>query len=257
MRELADLIHNTTMRRDFYRFVLFLMLSVVCASSDAQQGVKIGVITDIHFLDRQLAAEGRALSAYETSTGRNIADLHEVLDKVLADVANEGLDFLLVTGDITNHGERQSHLGIIEKLALLQDRGICVLVIPGNHDVNIPDSKAYLGDKFVPAQTISKEEFAELYGAFGYSDALKRDKASLSYLSEINESIWLLCIDSNRYGEHSTHSITGGRILPQTMDWILDVLHEAKKRGITVLGMMHHGLLTGVAGGGAGGTTGW
>ncbi|WP_294079667.1 metallophosphoesterase family protein [Proteiniphilum sp. UBA5384] len=220
-------------------FILF----AGCASSGNPEGIKIAVITDIHFLDTLLVSEGDALSAYEQATGRGINDLHEVLEKVLADLETEAPEWLLVTGDITNHGEKQSHLGFIEKLRTLQNRGTRILVIPGNHDINIPDAKAYRGDKAVPAETISKEEFAELYAQFGYADALKRDEHSLSYLAAINESVWLLCFDTNRYEEHTTSSITAGRILPATMEWALDILHEAKEKGVTVLGMMHHGLV--------------
>lgn len=231
------------MRNLLFIFILLFALRAGYASSGDPGAVKIAVITDIHFLDKQLAMEGEALSAYEKATGRNIVDLHAVLDVVLDDLKGEAPDLLLVTGDITNHGEKQSHLGFIEKLRPLQSQGTRILVIPGNHDVNIPDARAYLGNKAVPTETISKEEFAGLYASFGYSDALKRDEASLSYLVEINESAWLLCFDTNRYEEHTATSVTGGRILPETMDWALDILHEAKGKGITVLGMMHHGLV--------------
>ncbi len=62
----------------------------------------------------------------------------------------------MVTGDITNHGERQSHLGFIEKLRLLQNQGTRILVIPGNHDINIPDTKAYRGNKATPPKLFQR-----------------------------------------------------------------------------------------------------
>lgn len=225
-------------------FILLFTLFAGYGSSADPGTVKIAVITDIHFLDTQLAQGGEALTAYEKATGRNTVDLHGVLDVVLDDLNNEVPDLLLITGDITNHGEKQSHIGFIEKIRPLQNRGTRVLVIPGNHDINIPDAKAYHGNKATPTGTISKEEFAALYATFGYADALKRDKASLSYLAEINNrSMWLLCFDTNRYEEHTTTSVTGGRILPETMAWALEILKEAKEKGIVVLGMMHHGLV--------------
>ncbi len=231
------------MRTCLFSFILLFVLFTGCASSRDTGAVKIAVITDIHFLDKQLAGEGKALLAYEQATGRNVDDLHDVLDVVLGDLQEEMPDLLLVTGDISNHGEKQSHLGFIEKLRPLQDRGTRILVIPGNHDINVPDAKAYRGDKATPTETVSKEEFEKLYDPFGYADALRRDTASLSYLAGISESVWLLCLDTNRYAEHTTTSITGGRILPGTMEWALDILREAEKKGITVLGMMHHGLV--------------
>lgn len=232
-----------SMRNFLFIFLLLSIFSSGCASSKQIGAVKIAVISDPHFLDMQLTSDGEALSTYEEVTGRNINDLHSVLDKVLADLLDESPDLLLVTGDLTNHGEKQSHLGFIGKLQTLQDNGTRILVVPGNHDINIPDAKAYRGDKASPTESISKKEFEELYASFGYSDALKRDDSSLSYLSQITDSVWLLCFDTNRYEEHRTSSITGGRILPQTMNWALDILHEAKEKGVTVLGMMHHGVV--------------
>lgn len=231
------------MRSFLYIPILLFILILGCASSGTTGAIKIAVISDIHFLDGQLTSEGTALSAYEKATGRNINDLHKVLDVVLADLCDEAPDLLLVTGDITNHGEKQSHLAFIEKLRRLHNQGIRILVIPGNHDINIPDAKTYRGSKATPTETVSKEEFAEIYAPFGYSDALKRDRTSLSYLAEVTDSVWLLCFDSNRYDEHVTTSITSGRILPETMTWALDILREAKERGIRVFGMMHHGLV--------------
>lgn len=231
------------MRDFFHTFLLFILLFVGCASGKDSGALKIAVITDIHYLDSQLVEEGEALTAYEQATGRNIADLHEVLNVVFTDLCNEKPDLLLITGDISNHGEKQSHLGMIEKLRILQNSGIRILVIPGNHDINIPNAKAYRGDVAISVETILKDEFATLYGSFGYSDALRYDTASLSYLAEVNDSLWLLCLDTNRYSEYTTSSITGGRILPETMNWATQILKEAKEKKIKVMGMMHHGLV--------------
>ncbi|MEA5061920.1 MAG: metallophosphoesterase [Petrimonas sp.] len=224
------------------KFILFLTLFFSLTAS-ASGPLKIGVISDIHFLSKELTAQGDALAAYEGTTGRNIRDSHEVLDSVLLKFQKERIDILLISGDLTNHGERQSHLDLIEKLKSIQRNGTKVFVVPGNHDVNIPDSKAYTGEKPVLVKSISREEFAEWYAPFGYGNALKRDDSSLSYIAEINENTWLLCFDTNRYAEYKTTSISGGRILPSTMDWALDILREAKAKNITVLGMMHHGLV--------------
>lgn len=226
------------MKKYILLFLFFLSLTIAVS-----QPVKIAIITDVHFLSPKIAQPGKALESYEMASGRNISDLHSVINKTLAEIESAGTDILLIAGDITNHGERLSHIDFIEKLSPLQQRGMKIFVIPGNHDINIPDSKAYIGDTPTPTQSISAEEFSELYKPFGYGNVLKRDTASLSYLAEINEKIWLLCFDTNRYAEHKTTSISGGRILPSTMDWTLDILSEAKAKNITVLGIIHHGIV--------------
>lgn len=225
------------------RVLNIVFLFLIIFSCSATEPIKMGVITDIHYLSPKLAEQGSALRAFEQGSGRTVKNLHGVLDYVLADFEQEKLDVLFISGDLTNHGERQSHLDFIDKLTKLQQKGTRIFVIPGNHDINIPDAKAYTGEKPTPVKSISAKEFAALYASFGYGSALRKDDASLSYLAEINRDTWLLCFDTNRYNEHTTSSITAGRILPETMAWALGILREAKERNITVLGMMHHGLV--------------
>ncbi|HOM63074.1 MAG TPA: metallophosphoesterase [Dysgonamonadaceae bacterium] len=203
----------------------------------------MAVMSDIHFLGTDLAQSGEALTKYENATGRNVNELHAVLDETLKQIEAASVNALLICGDLTNHGERGSHLELIRKLTSLKQKGIRIYVIPGNHDVDIPDAKAYVGDESSPTQTVSAKEFAELYAPFGYSGAIRRDSASLSYLSALTDSLWLLSLDSNRYNEHTATSISGGRLLPQTVQWAMDILSEARSKNITVLGMMHHGLV--------------
>ena len=234
-------------------FFLLIFNAVSCSSyavqrfTDGSHGVegtlKIAVLTDVHYLSPQLAGPGKALSNYEEATGRKTAEQHGVLHKVLADLGKEAPHILLVTGDLTNHGERQSHLDLIELLRPLQKAGTRIFVIPGNHDVNVPDAKSYRGDASGPVEGITADEFTRFYGEFGYDKALRRDSTSLSYLAEVDNETWLLAIDSNRYQEYQTTSISAGRILPETLKWALHILREANEKGITVLGMMHHGLV--------------
>ncbi len=216
--------------RGYLSMLSFLVVIFTCRASAYPDQLKIALITDIHFLSPQLVCKGDALYAYEEATGRNVGDLHEVLNKVVDELKDVAPDILLIAGDITNNGEQQSHIDFIDKLKPLQDEGTRVFVIPGNHDVNVPDAKAYKGMDPTPVKSVSRKEFAELYALFGYGGALKRDDVSLSYLAEINETTWLLCLDTNRYDESSKSSITGGTIRTQTLDWALDIVREAREK---------------------------
>lgn len=231
------------MRRVIKTILLISLLLFVSLRDSISGDIKIAVITDIHFLSSKLALPGSALDNYEKSTGRNIEDLHSVIDLVISDLINEDIDVLLITGDLTNHGELQSHIDFIEKLKLIKDSGTSVFVIPGNHDVNIPNAKAYRGDQTIEVESVAGDIFMQLYNSYGYGSAINKDEVSLSYLSEINKNTWLLSIDSNRFDEYVNSSITAGRIRPETMEWALQILQEAHEKGIRVFGMMHHGLV--------------
>ena len=224
--------------------IIFFILSILLSwSLSAKHPLKIAVISDTHYLSKKLAKDGAALQDFEAATGRTNKDLHQVLSQALYDIEAYQPDVLLITGDITNHGERESHIDFIEEFKTLVKNGTRIFVIPGNHDVNVPNSKAYIGDKSTPTASISAQEFEQIYAPFGYSEATRRDTASLSYLAEVNDSTWLLGIDSNKYNENTTTTISAGRILPATMSWMLEILEDAKSKNIRVLAMMHHGLV--------------
>lgn len=218
----------------------FMLMSCAYANEDS---LKIATISDVHYLSSELVGDGKAYDSYKQNLGRDVDELHSALDVAIDNIKREKVDILLVTGDITNHGEKQSHLDFIDILRELKQSGIRTFVIPGNHDINIPDAKSYLGDVAQSVDNISSEEFAELYSEFGYGNALSRDEASLSYLAELDEHTWLLAFDTNRYDEYQTSSISAGRIKPETMRWALEIIEKGKQEGKRVLAMMHHGLI--------------
>lgn len=224
----------------FYLVCLFILFIF---TGFAQEKVKIAVVSDIHFYSSSLAPTNEAKQNYQRQTGRNLSVLHEVLDTVISRISTQNPDFLFIAGDITHHGERQSHLDFVEKMRPLREKNIQILVIPGNHDVRIPNAKKYTDTETSPTASVSAKEFAEIYADFGYGTALKRDTASLSYLTQLNDNTYLLCFDTNRYAEHTKNSISSGRILPSTLQWALEILRKANKNNIKVLGMMHHGLV--------------
>ena len=223
--------------------ITLLLFIFFVFNAAAKDSLKIAVISDPHFLAEEIAKPGAALNAYEKSTGRDISDLHAVLDNIFDQIVEEDVDVLLIPGDLTNHGSKQSHKAFAKKLQILKDKGIQTYVIPGNHDVNVPNSKSFVGELPNIIESVSPDEFASIYDAFGYGNAISRDDNSLSYLVAINDSTWLLNFDTNKYTEYTNNSISSGRILPQTMSWAIDVLKRAKQMNVRVIGMMHHGIV--------------
>lgn len=220
--------------------VVFWLFVVACFAANP---LKIAVISDIHYLSPALMDDGERIQEYEKSSARNIRDIPAILDETLADLQSDIPDILLIPGDLTKDGELQSHLDLKLQLDKLAKSGTRIFVIPGNHDISVPYPVKYEGDKTVPTANISPPDFARIYGSFGYEQAFSRDTASLSYAVALDDNTWLIGIDSNRYREYQTGTISGGRVLPETEKWVLGLLAEARKKNITVLGMMHHGLV--------------
>ena len=223
-------------------FILFFSIHLQSCASGTES-LRLGVIGDPHYLSEQLMDDGKAVKDYVNMSGKDIRDVPLVLQQVLDDYLKSDIDILLIPGDITKDGEKQSHIDFRKKLQPLIDKGVRIYVIPGNHDINIPHPVKYEGDKTLPTENISPQEFAEIYADCGYTEQISRDTASLSYVAELDKKTWLLAIDACKYQDYKGNSISSGRILPETEKWITEVLAEARKQNIRVLGMMHHGLV--------------
>lgn len=227
------------MKRLFWIVFLFVFSAYVFG----QNRLKIAVISDIHYLSPALAQPGDALLKYEEASGRKITDMHAVLDEAFRQIASENPDIILISGDLTKDGERQSHLDFFGKLAPFLQQGKRVFVIPGNHDVNVPTSQKYEGATTERVPNVSAEEFARIYATCGYAGVIRKDTASLSYVATLSDNVWLLCLDSNRHQEYTTHTISGGKIKSTTLNWAAEILSEAKDKQIKVIGMTHHGVV--------------
>ena len=113
-------------------------------------------------------------------------------------------------------------------------------MIPGNHDINNPHASYYFGDARTQGQPVTPEEFYEIYHSFGYDQARSRDKASLSYVYELDERYWLMMLDTCQY---EPVNLVGGRLKEETLLWMDRELEAAEKAGVTVIPVGHHNLL--------------
>lgn len=204
------------------------------------------VASDIHYLSPELV-EGDLLhdSLLKTGDGKVTHRSEELVDYFIADVLEKDPDLLILSGDLTFDGEKQSHSELSDKLSVLTDNGIDVNVIPGNHDINVYSSRGFTADSTYPVDSITDEEFAEIYADFGYEKAISRDSRSLSYATALSEDTWIILLDSNKYRYHNQHrkSISSGSIQEETMEWLEFVLKESERQGIQPIVVSHHSVL--------------
>ncbi len=71
------------------------------------------------------------------------------------------------------------------------------------------------------------------------------DTASLSYVSELSDELWLFMLDTCKYENNSetNPSTSFGDIREETYGWLEEKLKEAEKKGVTPIVVMHHNLL--------------
>lgn len=231
----------------------FLILALFCQIISAQNTplpknpladtLKIAIISDVHYFSPSLGTTGKAFQTYLANDRKMIAESHELLTSAVSIIKSEKPNILLVSGDLTKDGEKVNHQAFAGFMKDIKNSGIKVYVVPGNHDVNNPQSNRYNGDSAIFIPNITAQDFTQIYSDCGYSEAIYRDPNSLTYIVEPVSGVWLFAMDACRYAENTTSPVTGGKFSPATLNWILDKLAEAKQKNKFVLGMMHHGIV--------------
>ena len=129
--------------------------------------------SDIHYFAKELTDNGpRFQEMVEYGDGKIVTYIDAITDAFLDEVMEYCPYALILSGDLTLEGEKKSHQELAKKLEKVEDAGIPVLVIPGNHDINNRKAGKYKGTQRMPAEYTTPEEFREIYRNFGYDEAL-------------------------------------------------------------------------------------
>lgn len=214
--------------------------------------IRIAIISDLHVMAPQLLVhDGSAMEDYLARDRKMLHESAEILDTLVSEILTLKPHLVLVTGDLTKDGERVSHELVAAQLHRMVDAGIQVLVVPGNHDINNPDAKVFDGDSTMPADTISRSEFAEIYRDMGYDKQSRRDPDTLSYCRDVTDSLTILAIDAcmdrlNTFvsrGDTRDHTKASGSLEASSQQWLVEQATNATAAGRRVIAMMHHHLV--------------
>ena len=151
-------------------------------------------------------------------------------EQILAQLVEDKPDFLLLPGDLVQHGERENHEWLANRLAKLPFPSY---VVPGNHDV--VRLQGNLLEDETGKDRIALAEFPKIYQQFGYTDTSKLD-----YQQEILPGVHLIGLNSNAFDE-SGEQIGTGLIDDEQFAWLDEQL--AALHGKFVMVMVHHNVL--------------
>lgn len=143
------------------------------------------------------------------------------LESALEHLSQQNLDFLLLPGDLTQHGEAKNHTWLQERLSKLP---FPAYVIPGNHDVPVLEANE---------QSIAFSTFPSYYRKFGYADT-----EELYYTCELMPGVRLIGLNSNYFNEQGNQV---GHLDDKQLQWLEKVLLEARDE--LVLVMVHHNII--------------
>ena len=175
--------------------VLSALLALETTARSAHD--RIVIFSDPHLLAPELALPGKAIERADAADSKMMAMSDDIMSTITDSIISIAPSIVLIPGDLTYNGERGSHERMVKYLDRMAAHGIQPLVIPGNHDCNNPYATKYDGDKAMPAATVTRNEFAQIYHDYGYGDKTKRDPASLSYCCEPVKGLVIIGIDSN------------------------------------------------------------
>jgi 3',5'-cyclic AMP phosphodiesterase CpdA len=243
---------NTSKRFKVIALTMFVLSLTGCTASTPAVKIKSGrditffTATDVHYLAESLTDKGEAYKKFISGgDGRQLNYINEIMEAFSSEITKKKADVLIVSGDLTTNGEKQSHLEFAEKLKKIEDKGTSVFVIPGNHDLLNPFARGFKGSNQYKVDYINQKEFEKIYKDFGYKEAVLRDKNSLSYLAAPSEDMWLLMLDTAKYEDNieKNRPRLDGEIKTGTLEWIKKCSQLAKENNAQLIAVMHHNLI--------------
>ena len=183
---------------------------------------KFAVVSDLHIaLPHTIWDAPNRFHLVEVS----IPAFEQILTQLIADQP----DFLLLPGDLVQHGEWENHQWLAERLARLP---FPTYVVPGNHDVVRKEGTLEQAGK---RGQIALTDFPEIYRQFGYTDGQQ-----LYYQQEILPGVHLIGLNSNAF-DAAGEQIGTGLIDGQQLDWLEQQLTTLAGKFVMV--MVHHNVL--------------
>ena len=236
--------------------------------------MRFAVLSDTHYISKSTLYGGGEHSPRDVLR-------HEINRKVFEDLKERSdLDTVLITGDLTDAGDMDSHREFAAMLRELRDSGKKVYVLTATHDFHYSRAWVSVYDQPVSYRQrpwerpwcdlentdfralvtkehrhLSAEECAplvkpvaspddlwEIYREFGRDQAFSRCYSAYSYAVRLEDKLWCLMLNNNFRDVDAMYDASP-TYSPACYRWIASVVRRAKKEGAFVFACTHHPLV--------------
>lgn len=197
------------------------------------------LITDTHFFKNSLGAYGKEYDDFMRFEQKCFAETESINNAVFDFLKKtEKTDTVLIAGDLSFNGEKESHLGFIKLLKELKNNGKKIYVITAGHDFN-EKCWGYSEKGKYEVEATDRDELFDLYYEFGFEDAIAVDRKHLSYVAQIADGVRLLALNNDGTEE------VRDTFDDEQMEWIKEQAEKAREDGQMMFAMNHFPLLAG------------
>ena len=236
--------------------------------------MRFAVLSDTHYISKTTLYDGGDHSPRDVLR-------HEINLKLLDDLKERtDLDTILITGDLTDAGDLDSHREFASLLRGLRDSGKKVYVLTATHDFHYSrawvsvydqpvryrerpwekpwcdmentDFRSLVTDDFADLSAeecapmvkpvASPDDLWEIYREFGRDQAFTACDSAYSYAVKLEDKLWCLMLNNNFRDVDAMYDASP-TYLPACFRWIESVVREAKKQGAFVFACTHHPLV--------------
>ena len=198
------------------------------------------LVTDTHYFENELGAGGKAFEKNMSTEQYFVKESSAIVKSTFERISRDKeTDIVIIPGDLTKNGEKESHKSFIKELYKLKESGKKIFVITAGHDYN--DSAYVLqGDGRVSVEGTDFNDLCEMYQDFGYGDAIATHEPTHSYVAEVIESVRMLaiCCDSKNQPK--------GAMDESLMAWAKEQIDKAKEDNCSVFAICHYPIIPSV-----------
>ncbi len=194
-------------------------------------------ITDVHYLSkRNFACDYRTLP--QPNTQICILKSEEAFKKALEIIeSDKDTNTVIITGDLTDHGESYSHEEVRDLLQEFTEKGGNPFVYTDNHDYPYFQIHGFgENGEEIPMEHMPEEEVKAMYYPFARGKAFDTFDDGTTYIAEILPGLYHIAMG---YDAEDKKSLRQPYFSDELMAWVKSHTEKAKEKGATVICSTH------------------